>query len=205
MFGDCSIVLAVTPPRRGNAFVAPKPPPLVVDSDSQSAEMNVDVDVETGETPNFDRLFGVVTDGIVGALGGLVGTVVLTVGLLIGSSLGAFDTNSFAIIADLAGATLVVESNLAAVGYLIFLFGGMTVWPLLLASIGTYLPGDRFALKGIAFGMVLWTGFAPSFYTGQTGLFLGLYLFITFFAHVFYGFTLGSVFDYFSNRPDTLV
>lgn len=174
----------------------------MVDTDSQSPEM----DVETGEAaPNFDRLFGVITDGFVGALGGLVGTVVLTVGLLIGSSLGAFDTGSFAVIADLAGATLFVESNLAAIGFLVFLFGGMTVWPLLLASIGTYLPGDRFALKGITFGMVLWTGFAPSFYTGQTGLFLGLYLLVTFFGHVFYGFTLGAVFDYFSNRPDTLV
>lgn len=164
------------------------------------------VEVETAEpAPDFDRLFGVVTDGLIGALGGLVGTVVLTVGLLVGASLGAFDRGAFAVVAELAGATVFVDSNLAAIGFLVFLFGGMTVWPLLLASIGSYLPGDRFALKGIPFGFILWTGFAPSFYTGQSGVFLAIYLVVTFFGHVFYGFTLGSVFDYFSNRPDTLV
>jgi hypothetical protein len=171
------------------------------------AETDTDaVEVETTETaPDFDRLFGVVTDGLIGALGGLVGTVVLTVGLLIGSSIGAFDRGAFTVVAELAGATILFDSNLAAIGYIVFLLGGMTVWPLLLASIGSYLPGDRFALKGITFGFVLWTGFAPSFYTGQAGLLLVAYLVITFFAHVFYGFTLGAVFDYFSNRPDTLV
>lgn len=174
----------------------------MAESDSQG----VDVDVESAEpVPDFDRLFGVITDGLIGALGGLVGTVVLTVGLLIGSSFGAFDRSAFTVVAELAGATILFDSNLAAIGYIVFLLGGMTVWPLLLASIGSYLPGDRFAIKGITFGFVLWTGFAPSFYTGQSGLLLVAYLVITFFAHVFYGFTLGSVFDYFSNRPDTLV
>lgn len=176
----------------------------MAENDSQGVE--VDVDVDTAEpAPDFDRLFGVITDGLIGALGGLVGTVVLTVGLLIGSSIGAFDTEAFTVVAELAGATIVFDANLPAIGYIVFLLGGMTVWPLLLASIGSYLPGDRFAIKGITFGFVLWTGFAPSFYTGQSGLLLVAYLVITFFAHVFYGFTLGSVFDYFSNRPDTLV
>jgi hypothetical protein len=100
---------------------------------------------------------------------------------------------------------LVFDSNIASVGYLVFLLGGMTVWPLLLASIGTFLPGERFALKGIPLGMAIWTGFAPAFYGGESGIALALYLVITFFAHVFYGFTLGAVFDYFSDRPDTLV
>lgn len=176
----------------------------MAENDSQAMEM--DVDVETAEpAPDFDRLFGVVTDGLIGALGGLVGTVVLTVGLLIGASIGAFETSSFAVIADLAGAGLVFEGNLPSVGFLIFLLGGMTVWPLLLASIGIYLPGDRFALKGIPLGIIIWTGFAPAFYTGQSGLLLAAYVVVTFFGHVFYGFTLGAVFDYFSNRPDTIV
>lgn len=173
----------------------------MADNDTQSVEMDVEADAE----PDFDRLAGVVTDGIIGALGGLVGTVVLTVGLLIASSLGAFDLDSFAVVAELTGANVLFESNVTAVGYIIFLVGGMTVWPLLLASIGTYLPGDRFAIKGVPFGFVLWTGFAPSFYGGQSGLALALYLVITLFAHVFYGFSLGSVFDYFGNRPDTIV
>lgn len=166
----------------------------------------MDLEAQSTEAaPDFDRLFGVVADGFIGALGGLVGTVVLTVGLLIGASVGAFDTGAFAVIAELAGADLVVEAELASVGFLIFLLGGMTVWPLLLASIGIYLPGDRFALKGVPLGVVIWTGFAPAFYTGQAGLMLAAYVVITFFGHVFYGFTLGAVFDYFSNRPDTIV
>lgn len=174
----------------------------MVENDSQG----VDVEMESAEaTPDYDRLFGVVTDGLVGALGGLVGTVVLTVGLLIAASIGAFERGSFTVIAELAGATLFFESGLAAIGFIIFLVGGMTVWPLLLASIGNYLPGDRFATKGLPFGFILWTGFAPSFYTGQMGLLLAGYLFFTFFAHLFYGFTLGSVFDYFRERPETLV
>lgn len=178
----------------------------MVDSDTQDPAVDVDIDVESTEVePDFDRLFGVVTDGLIGALGGFVGTLVLTVGLLVGSSFGAFDLESFAVIARLAGAPLVFESNFASIGFLIFLFGGMTAWPLLLASLGALLPGDRFAIKGISFGMILWTGFAPAFYTGQAGVLLMLYLVITFFAHVFYGFTLGSIFDYFSTRPDTLV
>lgn len=181
----------------------------MVDNDRQaSGETGRDVDLDAESVdpaPDFDRLLGVVTDGLIGALGGLVGTVVLTVGLLIGASFGAFDTGAFAVIADLAGADLVVEAELASVGFLIFLLGGMTVWPLLLASIGIYLPGDRFAIKGIPLGAIIWTGFAPAFYTDQSGLLLAGYLVITFFGHVFYGFTLGAVFDYFSNRPDTIV
>lgn len=178
----------------------------MIDDEYQGADTVADDPTATEEaTPDFDRLVGVVTDGLIGALGGAVGTAVLTVGLLIAASIGAFDTARFAVVAELLGAELVFESNIASIGYLVFLLGGMTVWPLLLASIGSFLPGDRFALKGIPLGMAIWTGFAPAFYGGESGVALALYLVITFFAHVFYGFTLGSVFDYFSNRPDTLV
>ena len=41
--------------------------------------------------------------------------------------------------------------------------------------------------------------------TGFGGLALAIYLAVTLIGHVGYGFTLGAVFDYFSNRPDTLV
>lgn len=192
-----------TAPRWGTLLGTGGNRTLMAENDTQPGEY--DVDVESEAEPDFDRLVGVITDGFIGALGGLVGTVVLTVGLLIASSLGAFELSAFEVIAELVGANVLFERNVAAVGFVLFLLGGMTVWPLLLVSIGNYLPGDRFATKGLPFGFVLWTGFAPSFYTGQSGLALALYLVITLFAHFFYGFALGSVFDYFSTRPDTLV
>ncbi|WP_135854240.1 DUF6789 family protein [Halorussus salinus] len=158
-----------------------------------------------GTEPDFDNLWGIVTDGLIGAVGGLVGTGSLTVGLLIAASLGVFDINEFATLAELTGLNALFESNPAAVGYVLFLLGGMVMWPLLFASIGSYLPGDRFALKGLPFGFVLWTGFAPAFYSDYTGLALVLYLLFTLGGHFAYGFTLGAVFDYLGDRPETLV
>jgi hypothetical protein len=83
----------------------------------------------------------------------------------------------------------------------------MITWPLLFASIGRYLPGDTFALQGLPFGFVLWTGFVLAFVEGVPGdtFSLALYAVLTLIAHFAYGFTLGAVFDYLSDRPDTLV
>ncbi|USZ69830.1 hypothetical protein NGM10_17185 (plasmid) [Halorussus salilacus] len=175
--------------------------------DGEEPRVSADVGTETEETaePDFDHLTGIVTDGLIGAVGGLVGTGALTVGLLIASSLGAFELKSFATLAELTGLNVLFESNPAAVGYVLFLLTGMVMWPLLFASIGSYLPGEKFATKGIPYGFVLWTGFAPAFYEGYTGLALGLYLVLTLGAHFSYGFTLGAVFDYLGNRPETLV
>jgi hypothetical protein len=162
-------------------------------------------DVSEGTEPDFDHLWGIVTDGLIGALGGLVGTGALTVGLLIARSLGAFDVNQFSTLAELTGLSVLFEPNPAAVGYVLFLLVGMVMWPLLFASIGSYLPGKKYATKGLPFGFVLWTGFAPAFYDGYTGLTMVLYLVLTLGAHFAYGFSLGAVFDYLGDRPETLV
>jgi hypothetical protein len=180
---------------------------VMADSDTPAAD-SVDLGAEVGEEaaePDFDTLLGVITDGFVGAVGGLVGTAAMTVVLLVAATLGGFDTASFATLAEMTGASILVPVYPAALGYVMFLAGGMIVWPLMLASIGSYLPGRRFAERGVSFGIVLWTGFAPAFHSDQTGTALYLYLLLTLVAHVAYGFTLGSVFDYFSTRPDTLV
>lgn len=155
--------------------------------------------------PDFDHLSGVITDGFIGAIGGLVGTAVMTVILVVGASLGAFEIEQFASFASLFGADFLLPNNPTAIGYGAFLIGGMVFWPLMLASLGAYLPGDKYATKGLSFGFVLWTGFAPAFYTGFGGIALVLYLLITLIGHFAYGFTLGAVFDYFSTRPTTLV
>jgi len=181
----------------------------MADNDSQvstSEELNAEVGSEVAE-PDFDHFAGIVTDGLIGAVGGLVGTAAMSVGLFIASSLGVFRMSSFAALSDLTGLDLIFPGNALAVGYLIFLAGGMVTWPLLFASIGSYLPGSRFALKGLPYGFVLWTGFVLAFVEGVPGdgLSLALYAILTLIAHLAYGFSLGSVFDYLSDRPDTLV
>jgi hypothetical protein len=173
--------------------------------DNPEFAADVDTEVEEGAEPDFDTLAGIVADGLIGAVGGLVGTAALTVGLFVAATIGAFEFQSFAEIAQIVGLDLVFPANAAAVGFLLFLAGGMITWPLLFAATGAYLPGETYALKGLPYGAVLWTGFVMAFYTGQSGLVLAAYVVLTFLAHLAYGFTLGAVFDYLGDRPDTLV
>lgn len=154
---------------------------------------------------DFDHLFGIVTDGFIGAIGGLVGTAAMTVVLLIAARLNVFDLGGFAMLSELIGADVLFEANPAAIGYLLFLATGMVMWPLLFASIGSFLPGEKFATKGLSYGVVLWSGFAPAFYADYAGTAMVLYLVLVLVGHLTYGFALGSVFDYLSNRPDTLI
>jgi len=176
------------------------------DNPAASEEFGPEVQDDVAE-PDFDNLLGIVTDGLIGALGGLVGTSAMTIGLFVASTLNAFDMTAFASLAELTGLNVLFPANALAVGYLIFLAGGMITWPLLFAATAPYLPGDRFATKGIPYGFVLWTGFVLAFADGIGGglVTLGLYAVLTLLAHFAYGFTLGSVFDYFTDRPDTLV
>jgi hypothetical protein len=156
--------------------------------DSGVEDANVDTTLanESAE-PDIGTLAGIVTDGLVGALGG-------------------FEMGSLGTTAELIGldAALGPEALLAA-GYVIFLGGGMTTWPLLFASIGRYLPGDSYATAGLTFGFVLWTGFVLAFNVGYSGTSLVLYVLVSLVAHLLYGFAMGSVFDYLGDRPDTLV
>jgi len=155
------------------------------------------------DTDEFDSLAGIIGDGVVGAAGGLVGTAMSTVVLLIAQSLGAFSITDFAILTELVG----LEGYVPAVlfGYIMFLGGGMFPWPLLFASLKAYLPGQSSPVSGAFFGGAMWTGFVLAFYTGQSGLAVVLYAVLTLAAHVAYGIGLGAVFDYFSTRPDSIV
>lgn len=179
----------------------------MVESDERtSEEFGTEVQGEVAE-PDFDHLAGIVTDGLIGALGGLVGTAAMTIGLFVASTLDAFDMQTFTVLAELTGLEAIFPGNALTVGYLIFLAGGMVTWPLLFAATAEYLPGNTFAIKGLPYGFVLWTGFVLAFAEGIGGgaLILALYAVLTLIAHFAYGFTLGAVFDYFTDRPDTLV
>jgi hypothetical protein len=155
------------------------------------------------EDDEFDRVFGIIADGVVGAAGGMVGTALMTVVLAIGESFGVFSRDGFAILTRMVGLEAVVPE--VTFGYLMFVVAGTVTWPLLFASLKGYLPGGRDPIAGIFYGTALWTGFVFAFYDGYTGLSLVAYLVVTLVAHWVYGIGLGAVFEYLANRPDTLV
>jgi len=158
---------------------------------------------ELTEDDEFDRLLGIVADGVVGAAGGLVGTTLMTVVLLIGESYGVFSRESFATVASMVGVDGVFPAVTA--GYVLFVGAGMVPWPLLFASLKGYLPGGRDPVAGVFFGTALWTGFVFAFYDGYAGAALAGYLGVTLVAHWVYGLGLGAVFEYLATRPATLV
>lgn len=167
------------------------------------ADPEYDESTLTDEEVDTDRLFGIVADGVIGAAGGIVGVALMTVVLLLAESVGAFSRESFAALTQLIGLGGLVPDVTA--GYLIFLLGGMVPWPLLFAALHEYLPGESWPINGLFFGTALWTGFVGAFYAGFAGTALALYLLLTLVAHWVYGFSLGLVFQYLSERPEPLV
>lgn len=164
-----------------------------------------DVDPLSASSYDNDSMSGIIFDGVIGAISGAVGTAVMTVVLLIGTSLGGFDIESLSIVVDLIGLSAVAPAYSVVIGYLLFLAGGMVTWPLLFASIGRYLPGETWARQGAFFGFILWTGFVLAFYTGYAWIELAVYVAVTFLGHLAYGFCLGAVFDYLGGREEPLV
>ncbi|WP_226479036.1 DUF6789 family protein [Natrinema amylolyticum] len=129
----------------------------------------------------------VVNDAGIGAAGGFVGTLLMTGVLLLAVALGVFDLESFATLATFVG----LPANLA-LGYGLFVVGGMTVWPLLFLSLGEYLPGELTLVTGLWYATVIASGFALAFYTGQPGLELVAYLLFVLLAHWIYGLGLAG-------------
>jgi hypothetical protein len=152
---------------------------------------------------DFDHLVGILTDGVVGAISGLVGVALLTGALFLAGEANAFDGSSFATVGGLIG--LDAFGPPVLVGFLLFAAHGMVTWPLLFAATGQYLPGDRASVRGMVFGAVLWFGFVPAFYSGQTGMALVVFLALSFVGHLAYGFSLGAVFTYLAKRPPQIV
>ncbi|WP_455449772.1 DUF6789 family protein [Natrinema thermotolerans] len=129
----------------------------------------------------------VANDAGTGAAGGFVGTMLLTGTLLVAVALGSFDLEAFATLATFIG----LPANLA-LGYGLFLLGGMTVWPLLFLSLGEYLPGELTLVTGLWYATVIASGFALAFYTGQSGLELVTYVLFVIVAHWVYGLGLAG-------------
>ncbi|MFC4437669.1 MULTISPECIES: DUF6789 family protein [Natrialbaceae] len=137
----------------------------------------------------------VVNDAGTGAIGGFVGTVLMTGVLAVAVLLGVFDLESFADLATLVG----LPAN-TTFGYVVFLAGGMTTWPLLFLALGEYLPGELSLVTGLWYSTVIASGFAIGFFTGQTGLELVTYLLFVLLSHWVYGLGLAGTVEYLGSR-----
>lgn len=125
--------------------------------------------------------------------GGVAGTVVMTVVLLIGEAEARFELGLSGALAGYAGVP-----GLPVVGLLVFLAAGMVGWPLVFVAVHGYLeraPGGADpAIRGMLFALPLfglYLLFAAPF---ETGVVLLLHVGFALFAHLLYGFTLGAVY-----------
>lgn len=82
-------------------------------------------------------------------------------------------------------------------GFLIFVFFGVVVWPLVFAAVEPYLPpeGDA-AVSGMLFATVLWVGFVLIGTTEIAAIILPFYVAVTLVTHLLYGFTMGLVYGW---------
>jgi len=158
-------------------------------ADEEAAELT---DVES-----LGELFvAVLWDGVIGAIAGAAGSVVILGTILLASLAGGFDFDSFATVAEILSLDIVLSADATFwAGVVIFVVGGMTTLPLLLATLGAYLPGRNYAAKGLVFGGVMWTGFVLAYYAGYGGFALVAYLVATFVGHLGYGFVTGWMMD----------
>lgn len=143
-------------------------------------------------------------DETLGAMAaGAIGTAAIVVVLLATEARSGFGAHVFRILSALVGSTGV------AVGFVLFVAGGVVAWPLLYTTLGQYLPGTG-PTRGMVFAFVLWLGFAPGFSGGTVeaaapsladggGGQLLIYLLVTLFAHLVYGAILGGGYERFAD------
>ncbi|WP_410767372.1 DUF6789 family protein [Haloferax sp. DFSO60] len=134
------------------------------------------------------------------AVGGIIGTLLMTGGLGTAVLIGVLDPGSFGEIAELLG--LPASPTLGA---LLFLVGGTVTWPLLFLAFSDFLPGRLLFERGLVFATLISTGFAIAFYTGQQGLALIGYLAFVLVAHWSYGLGLTVTLQFLRRRqrPET--
>jgi cytochrome c oxidase subunit 1 len=132
------------------------------------------------------------------AVGGFVGTLLMTGGLGTAIAIGVLDPAAFGEIAELVG----LPAS-PVIGALLFLVGGTITWPLLFLTFQAYLPGRLLFETGLVFSTLISTGFLVAFYTGQEGLDLLGYLGFVVVAHWSYGLGLAVTFQYLRRRRNT--
>lgn len=147
------------------------------------------------ESPG-ELLTDVLWDGVIGAIAGAGGNVVILTALFVATQFGGFDPASFTVVAEILGLNAVLSGDaLLYAGLAVFVIGGLTVFPLLLVTLGSFLPGRRYATRGVVFGAIVWTGFVLAYNAGFQGLDLAVYVVFSFLGHLGYGFATGWLLD----------
>lgn len=119
-------------------------------------------------------------------VGGLLGTVLMTVAFAIANVLYGPDIGIYGTLADLAGV-----ATGRTVGLALFVGAGALAWPLVFATLGPYLPGEGAVSRGVVFGVTLWFGFLVGFASNYAGLDLLVFVAFSGAAHLVYGALLG--------------
>ncbi|MFB6206628.1 MAG: DUF6789 family protein [Haloglomus sp.] len=130
-----------------------------------------------------------------GVVGGFVGTVLMSGGLVTAALVGVLDPASFGELASLVGLP-----TSPVLGAMLFLVGGTVTWPLLFLAFQEYLPGRLLFETGLVFATLISSGFLVAFYTGQSGLELLGYIGFVLVAHWAYGLGLTVTFQYLRRR-----
>ncbi|WP_308220112.1 DUF6789 family protein [Halorientalis marina] len=133
----------------------------------------------------------IVSDTLYGALGGFLGTALMSAVLLSGVAVGVIDLAAFGELSELVG----LGANVP-IGFAVFFLGGMTTWAILFRALAEYLPGRMLIVTGLSYATIIALGFTIAFYTGQSGLELLGYLVFVFVGHWLYGLGLSGVLRY---------
>lgn len=89
-------------------------------------------------------------------------------------------------------------------GFLVFAFFGVVVWPLVFVVVDPHLlPEDDSAVSGMVFATILWVGFVLIGTAEIVPILLPFYAAVTLVAHLVYGFTLGLVYGWTPLASDT--
>jgi len=154
------------------------------------------------EIAGFDDDSGLppaVVEGIQTLKAGLVSTAVMLFIFLVSEAETDFNLGVPAAIAKFVG-----MSGKPYLGFAIFVFAGIVVWPLLFAAIEdrfAVIPGaDDIGVRGILFALLLWFAFLGLGSTGLhlEGAFFFLYIVFGLLAHLAYGYSLGVFYGRFT-------
>ena len=147
--------------------------------------------------------------------GGVAGTVVLTILLLVGDVLlGGYDFFLFATVANLCaiGPPLCLAGGTTAtlLTYLVYVVLFAIAWPLFFAGFTWGLPGESGIVHGLVFGLVVWSGYAVVLWIGvwlgwETLAAGGPIAAVLLLAYAVYGVVLGGVYDYLAEHRTLLV
>jgi cytochrome c oxidase subunit 1 len=145
---------------------------------------------EEGEPTVFQDLSDIGSNALAGGAGGIAGTIATLAILYLANLIGIFEISALGSFADFG-----LGPGRFWLGLLLFVGGGLLIWPNFYVALVEYLPGEELWRSGLTHSTILWTGFVLIAYTGQTGLQLVGYVIATLVAHWAYGLLLAGAFS----------